>query len=198
MTSMTKPAATVTAAVSARGPVTVGIDTHGQTHHVAVLDARGRALDDREFPATVAGYRRVLEWVSGFGPIEAVGIEGTGCYGAALAAHLRTHGQLRLVEVDRPNRQARRRVGKSDPIDAYAAARAVQAGTASGQPKTRDGQVEAIRALRVARVSAVKSRTQVMNQLRAVLISPPAELREQLHGLPARALLERCAQLRPA
>jgi transposase len=199
MTSMTKAGSTVTAASSPTvvQPVTAGIDTHGQTHHAAVIDALGRPVADRQFAATLSGYRQLLAWLLGFGEVAAVGIEGSGCYGVALAAHLRGHGGLRLVEVDRPNRQVRRRQGKSDPLDAYAAARAVQAGTATGVPKTHDGQVEAIRTLRVARLSAVKARTQAMNQLRAVLITCPAELREQLRGLSARALVTACAALRP-
>src|SRR4051794_27381015 len=98
MSSMTKPVSAVTVGglrldgVDAAWPVTAGIDTHGQVHHVAVIDARGRAVDDRPFPATVAGYRQLVAWLDRFGPVEAIGIEGTGCYGAALAAHLRAHG----------------------------------------------------------------------------------------------------------
>jgi len=102
-----------------------------------------------------------------------------------------------VVEVDRPDRKARRAKGKSDPLDAYSAARAALAGTASGVPKTRDGRVETIRALRVARSSAVKARSQTTNQLKSLLVTGPAELREQLRELSATALVVTCARLRP-
>jgi len=113
-----------------------------------------------------------------------------------LARFLDTHGQA-VLEVNRPDRSARRRRGKSDPVDAEAAARAVQAGEASAVPKAGDGAVEMIRALRVARASAVKARSQAANALRALLVTAPAELREQLRGQPADRLAQAAAQLRP-
>lgn len=186
MTSMTSSAARVTG----------GVDTHGQTHHAAALDELGRPLGDREFPTTPAGYAALLKWLQGHGAVLSVGVEGTGSYGAALTRHLQ-HRAVPVVEVNRPDRSARRAHGKSDPLDAYAAARAALAGTASGTPKTRDGNVEAIRVLRLARSSAVKSRTQTVNQLKALLVTAPAELREQLRELSTGALLSTCARLRP-
>jgi transposase len=179
------------------GPVTGGVDTHGRTHHAAVIDAVGRQLGDREFPTTPAGYRQLTAWLRGHGELDRVGVEGTGAYGAALARHLRVEA-ITLVEVDRPDRKARRAHGKSDPLDAYAAARAALSGAATGTPKHRDGQVEAIRALRVARRSAVKARTQAMNQLRALLLTGPAGLREQLRHLSPTVLVATCAALRPS
>ncbi len=162
--------------------VTGGVDTHGKTHHAGILDSLGRQLGDREFPTTPAGYRALLSWLRSHGELQRVGVEGTGTYGAALTRHLRVAG-VPVVEVDRPDRKARRAKGKSDPLDAYSAARAALAGTASGVPKTRDGRVEAIRALRVARSSAVKARSQTTNQLKSLLVTGPAELREQLRAL---------------
>ncbi len=176
--------------------VTGGVDTHGHTHHAAVLDHLGRQLGDREFPTTPAGYLSLLRWLAGHGRLERVGIEGTGTYGAALSRQLRA-ADVQVVEVDRPDRQSRRAHGKSDPLDAYSAARAALAGTATGTPKARDGHVEAIRALRVARSSAVKSRSQTTNQLKSLLVSAPAELREQLRALSTTALVRTCARLRP-
>lgn len=161
------------------GPVTGGVDTHGQTHHAALIDGVGRHLGDREFPTTPTGYRALTAWLSSHHHLERVGVEGTGAYGAALTRHLHAHG-IAVVEVDRPDRRARRAKGKSDPLDAYAAARAALSGAAAGIHKQRDGRVEAIRALRVARRGAVKARTQAMNQLKALLLTGPAELREQL------------------
>ena len=149
-----------------------GVDTHGSTHHAAAVDGAGRLLGDAEFAATAAGYAALLAWLAGFGRLVTVGVEGTGTYGAGLARHLTGQG-MDVVEVDRPDRKTRRRQGKSDPIDAIAAARAVLAGTASGAPKTRTGPVEAIRALRVARRGAVKARTAAINQLHGLLASPP-------------------------
>jgi len=178
------------------GPVTGGVDTHGQTHHAGVIDQVGRQLADSEFPTTPAGYRALLAWLRGQGQLERVGVEGTGAYGAALARYLRGQGVV-IVEVDRPDRKTRRVKGKSDPIDAYAAARAALSGTASGSPKTRDGRVEAIRALRLVRRSAVKARTQAVNQLKSLLVTGSADLREQLRPLGPAALVEACARLRP-
>ncbi|WP_345556561.1 IS110 family transposase [Streptomonospora halophila] len=130
--------------------VTAGVDTHGQTHHAAIVDPLGRHLGDRGFGATAKGYRQLLSWLGSFGTVTAVGVEGTGAYGAELARVLRGAG-LDVAEVDRPDRKMPRMKGKSDPIDACAAATAVASGRAAGTPKTRDGIVEAIRALRVAR-----------------------------------------------
>ena len=174
-----------------------GVDTHGATHHAALIDARlGRHLTDRQFPATAAGYRELTVWLRAHGPLLAVGIEGTGSYGAGLARHLAESG-ITVVEVDRPDRKTRRARGKSDPIDAYAAATAVASGRASGAPKTRAGAVEAIRVLRVARTSAVKARTQTINQIRALLVTAPAALREHLAGSTRPALVRALARARP-
>ena len=186
MTSMTMPAPGVTG----------GVDTHGHTHHAAVIDPLGRPLGDREFSADPAGYRALRDWLCSFGPVDKVGIEGTGSYGAGLTQVLR-HNAV-IVEVDRPNRRARRRQGKSDPLDAYAAARAAANGDACGHPKTRDGNVERIRIVRLVRSSAVKARTQAMNQLKAVLVTCPPALREQLRALSPAALISTCARLRPS
>ena len=187
---------TINSAVVEAGEVTGGVDTHADTHTAAVLDRLGRVLGQASFPATRAGYRGLLAWLRGHGVLVAVGIEGTGSYGAGLARYLSGEG-VRLVEVDRPDRRARRRQGKSDPVDAVAAARAVQAGTATGTPKSRDAVVESIRAIRVARSGAIKARTAAINALRQTIITAPAELREQLASLGPSALVVACARLRP-
>lgn len=176
--------------------VTGGVDTHGLTHHAAVVDRLGRHLADREFPATTVGYRDLLAWIRGHGTVAAVGVEGTGAYGAELARVLTAAG-VTVVDVDRPDRKTRRLRGKSDPIDAYAAATAVLAGRATGVPKTRDGAVEAVRVLRTTRRSAVKARTQAINQIRGLLVSAPAALREQVAGLDRAALIRTLARTRP-
>jgi transposase len=174
--------------------VTGGVDTHGRTHHAAVVDQIGRVLGDREFPATAAGYRQLLAWLRRHGRLVKVGVEGTGTYGAGLARHLSAAG-VTLVEVDRPDRKTRRSKGKSDPIDAVAAARAALSGQASGTPKTRTGPVEAIRALRVARRGAVKARTAALNQLHGLITSAPEALRVDLAALSGPALVTACTQL---
>jgi transposase len=138
--------------------VTAGIDTHTDVHVTAVLDQAGRLLGTRAFPATTRGYAQLATWTESFGQVDKVGMEGTGSFGAGLLRFLADYG-LTVIEVDRPDRSDRRRNGKSDPLDAESAARAVQSGRASGTPKTRDAQVEMIRVLRVARRGAMKART---------------------------------------
>jgi len=132
---------------------------------------------------------------SAHGEILRVGVEGTGAWGAGLARFLTSEG-VAVVEVDRPNRQHRRRRGKSDPADAEAAARAALNGDAAGTPKTRTGQVEAIRALRVARRSARKAQTQAGNQLHALVVTAPEELRTKLRMLRTRDLAATAARFR--
>lgn len=173
-----------------------GVDTHARTHHAAVVDVIGRELADREFPATAAGYEALMEWMSSFGSMVVVGVEGTGSYGAALSRTLAAAG-VAVVEVDRPDRSSRRARGKSDPLDAYAAARAAASGRATGTPKSRDGIVESIRCLRVAHRSAVKARTQCINQIRALLVNGPADLREQMRPLGTAMMVKSLASLRP-
>lgn len=186
MTSLTDPTATVTG----------GVDTHKDLHVVAVVDQVGRILGTKEFPTTLAGHRAVLRWLRRHGEVERVGVEGTGAYGAGLARFLSAEG-ITVVEVDRPNRQVRRRRGKSDPVDAEAAARAALNGEAAGAPKSRIGNVEAIRALRVARRSAVKAKTQASNQLHALVLTAPDELRNKLRGLTLPRLIDTAIRFRP-
>jgi len=176
--------------------VTVGVDTHRDLHVAVALDQLGRRLDQLELTTTKAGYERLLAWAESLGIVEAFGVEGTGCYGAALARHLRAREML-VVEVMRPNRQTRRRKGKSDPTDAEAAARAVLSAEAAGSPKAGDDLVEMIRILRVARGSALKARTQAINALRSLLVTAPPELRDQLRALSTSRLVGTAAQLRP-
>jgi transposase len=176
--------------------VFMGVDTHLDTHHVAVVDSLGRPLGDEEVPATVAGYAAALRFAARHGELAAAGVEGTGSYGAGLAGFLTSAG-ISVVEVNRPDRAARRREGKSDPIDAYAAAQAAASGRAQAVPKTRSGIVEAIRAAHVTRRGAVKARTQALNQLKTLIVTAPAVLREQLRALRGQELIDVCARLRP-
>jgi transposase len=176
--------------------ITAGVDTHRDTHVFAALDSIGGLLGVETFTADAAGYRAALDWLQAFGEIERVGVEGTGAYGAGLTRVLMEAG-VDVVEVDRPNRQVRRRSGKSDPTDALAAARAAQSGQAKGLAKTRDGNVEAIRVLRIARCSARSERTRAINQIRSIICTAPEELRVQFRGLAISKLITRAAALRP-
>jgi transposase len=177
--------------------ITGGVDTHLDVHVAAALDGVGGLLGVDVFPATAKGYRRLLSWLRGFGEVGLVGVEGTGSYGAGLTRHLHASG-VRVVEVDRPNRQVRRRRGKSDPVDAIAAARAALSGDAMVEAKTRTGGVESIRVLRLVRLSARKDRTRAVNQMRSIVSTAPEAIREDMRDLPIAALLERAAAFRPA
>ena len=176
--------------------ITVGVDTHAEVHVAAALDQLGRQLGTRAFATTPAGYRALLIWCRHFGPVEGFGIEGTGSYGAGLARWLRARGYA-VVEVARPDRKARRRQGKSDALDAVAAARAVQAGVATAQPKAGTGPIEVIRTLQATRRSALKARTQTANQLHAVVVTAPEPLRSHLRRLSLARLVTTAAALRP-
>jgi transposase len=175
--------------------VPLGVDPHADGHVAAALDERGRRLGTSSVPTTPAGFAALAAGAGRFGPLERVGIEGTGSYGAGLARWLSARG-VAGVEVDRPDRRARRRHGKSDPVDATAAARAVQAGTASARPRVHTAARELLRALRVARQSAVKARAQAANQLHALVVTAPDALRAQLRPLTLARLVARAAAFR--
>ncbi|WP_010541492.1 IS110 family transposase [Dietzia alimentaria] len=173
-----------------------GVDTHKQTHHAAILDAStGKQLTDREFPATAAGYSQLVMWMQGHGEVLKVGIEGTGSYGVGLCRQFKAQN-VTVIEVMRPNRQARRARGKSDPIDAINAARSVLSESAVTTPKDHDGFVEAIRLIHATRRSAAKARKATLAQIHGMLWGAPEELREKLRGHNRAALVTRCARLR--
>ena len=165
-----------------REQVTLGIDTHAELHVAAALDERGRLLGTCTIPTTTSGYAELLRWTGQYGDLVQVGIEGTGSYGAGLARWLRAR-QVTVIEVDRPDRRTRRRRGKSDSVDAEAAARAVLAGVATAQPKAGTGAMEMVRALRVARQSAIKARTQAANELHSLVFTAPDALRTRQRRL---------------
>jgi transposase len=175
--------------------ITGGVDTHADAHAAAALDPIGGLLGVQEFPATPAGYERLLGWLSGFGTVCLAGIEGTGSYGAGLARHVTAAG-IGVVEVDRSDRQDRRRAGKSDPLDAVSAARAAQSGR-RGAPKGRDGAVETIRTLMVAKRSARAERTQTINQARSSSWPPPDDLRARFAQHDTAEPVAELAALRP-
>jgi transposase len=178
--------------------VILGVDTHLDSHVAVAVDHLGRRLGESSVPTTAKGYEGLIRWAEGFGPVRCAGVEGTSSYGAGLARHLRARG-IEVLEVERPERRRRsshRNLKKSDPSDAEAAARAVLAGEASGVPKSGEGRVEMIRALRTARRSAVKARRQAANQLQALRVTAPEGLRQRLRGLPTKELASVAARFR--
>lgn len=185
----------MTTMTSADRLVTGGVDTHRDFHVAAALDHLGGVLATAQFPTTAQGYRSLLSWLGEFGTVEAVGVEGTGSYGAALARYL-AQADVRVIEVGRPNRQVRRRHGKTDVVDAIAAGRSVLNGDATATPKTHDGPVEALRALKMVQRSARKARTQALNQLHALVLTAPEELRAKLRDRKNRDLITTCASFR--
>ena len=177
-------------------PVILGVDTHADAHVAVALDALGRRLGHKSVPSTEDGYAALVAWAEGFGALERAGVEGSGSFGVGLARFLRARG-VEVVEVNRPNRQHRRTFGKHDTADAEAAARALQANTVAGEPKSADGPAEMVRALHVVRRSALKARTQAANQLRALLVTAPEELKAELRGLSTAKLVATAARFRP-
>ena len=173
-----------------------GVDTHRDVHVAAVVDTAGRVLGSAPFIADTAGYEKLGDWLQSHGSVVRVGVEGTGSYGAGLARHL-TRAGVEVVEVNRPNRQLRRSRGKTDIVDAENAARAALCGQATAQPKSGDGPVEAIRMLGVVRRSAIKARTQTINQLHALVVTAPEQVKHQLGGLSPKARVKVCAAFRP-
>jgi transposase len=178
------------------GVVFGGIDTHKDIHVAALLNGAGMVLGTAEFPTTRAGYRQLLGWMGAAGPIARVGVEGTGSYGAGICREL-SAAAVGVVEVNRPDRSQRRRRGKSDVLDAVAAAEAARTGQRIAIPKSRDGQVEALRMLRLTRASAVKARTEAWQQVDQLLVTAPEGLRDRLRGLPKMELIRLCAAWRP-
>lgn len=176
--------------------VTGGVDTHLDVHVAAALDAIGGLLGVEEFSTDDAGAARLLQWLTCFGPVVRVGVEGTGSYGVGLSRFLRAAG-VDVVEVDRPNRLVRRRQGKSDPVDAVEAARAAPSGRAAGAGKTRDGNVEAIRTLMIVKRSARTTKTKSLNQIRHLGFCAPDELRQRFQGVSRARLAGEAAALRP-
>lgn len=184
-------------AATGEGEVILGVDTHKDVHAAAVVTVLGVVLDGRAFPTTADGYRQLVAWARSFGALRRAGVECTGSYGAALTRYLNAEG-IEVIEVNQPDKANRRRKGKTDAIDAQAAARAVLSGRAEATAKTGDGPVEMVRLFKLAKNSATKSRTQAINQLKAVLIVAEPDLRESLTGLSNVRLIRRCAELAPA
>ena len=176
--------------------VIIGVDTHQDQHVAVAIDEQGVRLSEHRVVTNRQGYAELQRWSRSLGEIRAFGSEGTGSYGAGIARFLTNRGYA-IVEVNRSDRSTRRRKGKSDPTDAEMAARSVLAGVANATPKSGGGEVEMIRMLKNTKDSAVKARTQAINQMKALVVTAPADLRETLDGLAAGALAKRCSSFRP-
>lgn len=177
--------------------IIVGVDTHKSLHAAVAINGLGAMLGTTTCPTTCRGYEQLESWASSFGLVKAYGIEGTGSYGAGLSRSLMENGNT-VIEVNRPNRQLRYQEGKSDPLDAEGAARSVLSGQANAEPKTGLGVVEMIRHFKIARDTAVKSRTQAMVTLKTIIINAPTHLREELDCLSGKmTLVRKLAALRP-
>ena len=179
-----------------RQPIFAGVDTHKEIHVAALIDPAGTVLGTRSFSTTRAGYRALLAWVRGHGDLIRIGIEGTGSYGAGLTRHLAKHDVV-ILEVDRPDRSDRRRKGKDDDLDAINAARAALHERRTTIPKSRDGAVEALRILRVARAQAVRERRNALQLLRMSIVAAPDEVRDQVRDLTRMQLIGHLAAWRP-
>jgi len=174
---------------------TVGVDTHKHSHIARAKDGLGRHLGQLEIETNPRGYAGLLDWAQGFGPVVTFGIEGTSSYGAGLTRFLRGNGQT-VIEVLRPARRDRRFGGKSDPIDADAAAGAVLSGKATAVPKAGDDGVEMVRALKIAKQTAIKARTQAVNAVKGLIVMAPDPIHEQLRHLKTPALVRTCSAYR--
>jgi transposase len=191
---MSHPSVTGQDCTDTRVEAVLGVDTHKDFHVAALVSVLGVLLAWRRFPATAQGYRQLLAWAGTLAVVHRAGVEGTHSFGAALSRYLQAGG-LQVIEVNQPDKAERRRRGKTDALDAEAAARAVLSGRAEAVAKSSTGPVEMIRMFKLAKASAVKSRTQAINQLKAVLIGADPQLRESLTGLSNRKLLRACAAL---
>lgn len=178
-------------------PIIIGIDTHKATHVAVAINTQGTRLAALSIPTNRKGYLELERWSQSHGDVLAFGIEGTGSYGAGLSRHLLSQGHT-VVEVTRPNRQLRYTQGKTDSLDAEGAARSVLSGQATARPKTQTGSSEMIRHLKIARDTAVKSRSQAMVTLKTLIINAPADLRETLDQIRGKiTLIRHIAAFRP-
>jgi transposase len=188
------PTLPLESSLAVRQEVVLGVDTHRDQNTAAVVAIDGRLCGSGEFPTTTQGYADLLAWASALGEVERAGVECTGSYGASVSRLLQSQG-IEVLEVNQPDKRARRSRGKTDAVDAEAAARAVLSGRASAIAKTGDGPVEALRVLKMMRDSAVHARTKAVNQLKATMVTADPALREALSGLGAKALVRRCSTL---
>lgn len=173
-----------------------GVDTHQDLHTAAIISRDGAVLGTESFSTTRAGYRAMLRWFRSHGELLRVGVEATGTYGAGITRHLALAG-VPVLEVTGPDPAQRRAKGKDDTLDAIAAAQAALTGQRVQVAKDRSGSVEALRALRTTRRTAVKCRRATLQQLHNTIVAAPDEVRDQVRNLTRMQLLRTCAGWRP-
>lgn len=173
-----------------------GIDTHKDLHTAAVIDVRGTVLEVRSFATTRQGYNQLVAWMASFGAVGAVGVEGSGSYGAGITRRLAREG-IRVLEVTAPERTSRRTLGKDDALDAVSAARAALEGRRVSVARTRTGEIEALRVLRTTRATAVKARRAAMQQLDNTIVAAPDGLRDAVRAMTRMRRIRTLAAWRP-
>lgn len=178
-------------------PIIIGIDTHKATHVAVAINTQGTRLATLCIPSNSKGYSELERWARSFGEFLTFGIESTGSYGAGLSRFLLAQGR-NVIEVTRPNRQLRYTQGKTDCLDAEGATRSVLSGQATARPKTQTGSSEMIRHLKIARDTAVKSRSQALVTLKTLIINAPADLRSALDQIRGKvAFIRHIAAFKP-
>ena len=180
-------------------PTTIiaGVDTHTGIHTLALLDMNGRVLSTNTFGADPDGYGRLIAMLGAPARCAGIGVEGTNSFGAALARRLQAAG-FPVYEVLKPKRGVRRKDGRSDPIDAIAAARSVLAGDGTSLPKSSDGWVEALRHLNAERSQPVTAMTTPANSTGGLPAAAPEPIREKYRGLRTETRMNRLASRRPS
>lgn len=173
-----------------------GVDTHTDSHTVAAVTPTGRHLATETFPTTRPGYTHLAEFLSKHG-VGAVGVEGTNSFGAGLTRHLIDRGYT-VVEVLRPARSIRRRDGKSDPVDALAAARQVLTGEGLSTPKDSTGPVESLRALQITRKQLVSTTAKLITTMKSLLVTAPDDIRTRYATMTNHALVNALVYCRPS
>lgn len=182
--------------VARENAVIGGVDTHKELHAAAVVDGHDRVLGNAAFPTTRQGYKKMVAWMSGFGPIDRIGVESTGSYGSGLLRYLQRAG-FEVLEVTAPDKSDRRKRGKNDTFDAENAAHAAFAGIRTVTPKTRDGMIESLRVLQVCRKTAVSARRVALQMINMNIVSAPDALRQSLRNKSRMQLIRTLAAWRP-
>lgn len=174
-----------------------GVDTHSQTHTMAILTITGKVVSTVTYPADHDGYQALISGLRAAGNVTVIGVEGTGSYGAGLTRALTGAGYA-VKEVLRPSRQTRRLRGKSDPIDAVEAARAVIAGNGVSEPKDTETVTESLRLLLATRTQLIRMMTVFTNTIKQMLITAPEPVRARYRDLPTPVLMKQLAATRPS
>jgi transposase len=174
----------------------IGVDTHRDEHTLAAVSApAGAVVAGEAVRANARGYRATLRFAARYATGRRVwAIEGSGSYGAGLARYLGERGEI-VLELSRTPKGERRLRGKDDTLDAVRTARAALTSQTLTLPRAGERR-EALRLLLLARRSAVDVRREALGQLRAVIVTAPDQLRQELRGLPVGKLLDRCRRLR--